>query len=83
MHQKLDHPMDRCSAGAGLPDEKPSAHSTWAAAQLDELPTAGDGTLEIWDATSESWDTTLGTGNVGSETVSTGDASWHNSKMGL
>jgi hypothetical protein len=47
MHQKLDLPEERHSAGAGLPDEKPATHSSWAAAQLNEPPTAGDGTLEI------------------------------------
>jgi hypothetical protein len=47
MHQKLDLIEVRHSAGVGLPDEKPTAHSAWGAAQLDELPAAGDGTLEI------------------------------------
>jgi hypothetical protein len=56
---KLDLLEGRHFAGAGLSDEKHVVHSTYAAAQLDELPTAVDGTLDIWNATSESWDARL------------------------
>jgi hypothetical protein len=47
------------------------------------MPTAGDGTLEIRDATSESWDAASGTGNANFETVGVGLASVHGSEMGL
>jgi hypothetical protein len=42
MHQKLDLLEERRSAGVGLSDKKPAAHSAWAAAQLDKLPAARD-----------------------------------------
>jgi hypothetical protein len=54
MHQKLDLLEERRSAGVGLSDKKPAAHSAWAAAQLDKLPATRDGTMEIQDAASES-----------------------------
>jgi hypothetical protein len=63
----------------GLPDEKPTAYSAWAATQLDELPTAGDGTLEIQDAVSKRWDAALGIRNADSETMGAGLASVHSS----
>jgi hypothetical protein len=65
MHQKLDLPEGWHSAGAGLPDEKPTVHSAWAATQLVELPDARDGTLDTQDATSKSWDARSGTWNAG------------------
>jgi hypothetical protein len=67
----------------GLSNEKPATHSSWAAAQLDELPTARDGTLEIRDVASESWDTASGTRNTDSEIAGVGLASVHGSEMGL
>jgi hypothetical protein len=76
MHLKPDFPKGQHSACARLPDENPTAHSAKTATQLDKLPTTGDGTLEIWDAAS-------GSGNFDSETVGTGLALVHGSKMGL
>jgi hypothetical protein len=60
-----------------LSDEKPAAHSSLAAAQLDELLATGDRTQDIQNATSESWDAASGTGNAGSRTVDAGLVSVH------
>jgi hypothetical protein len=83
MHQKLDLLKGRHSTGACMPDEKPIVHSTLATAQLDELPAIGDGTLDTQDATSESWDATLGTGNAGSRNADVELASMHDPDTGL
>jgi hypothetical protein len=83
MHQKLELLEGWQSAGVGLSDEKHVVHSSWAVAQLDELPAVGDGTLDIRDAVSKSWDTTLETRNTGSGTADVGLASVHDSKIGF
>jgi hypothetical protein len=51
MQHKIDLLEGWHSAGAGLSDEKCDVHSAWATKQLVELPAAGDGTLDTWDAT--------------------------------
>jgi hypothetical protein len=83
MHQKLYLPEERHFVSAGLPDEKPATHSSWATAQLDELPAAGDGTLEIQDTASESWDATSRTRNIDSGIADVELSSVHGPKMGL
>jgi hypothetical protein len=81
MYQKLDLPKEQHSTSVGLPDKKPTAHSSWAAAPMDVPPAARDGTLEFWDATSKSWDAAKGIGNAGSETVGMGLASLHDMEI--
>jgi hypothetical protein len=68
MRQKLELLEGQHSAGAELPDEKPTTHSTYAAAQLD---------------TSESWDTTSKTGNAGCGSTDVGLVSVHDPRMEL
>jgi hypothetical protein len=67
----------------GRPDEKPVAHSAWAAAQLVELLAAGYRTLDIQNAASESWDVATGTRNAGSGIVDVELASMHDPEMGF
>jgi hypothetical protein len=83
MHQKLELLEGWQSAGVRLSDEKPVVHSSGATAQLDELPATGDGTLDIQDVASKSWDTASETGNTGSRTTDAGLASVHDSEMGF
>jgi hypothetical protein len=83
MQQKLDLLEGRHSAGAGLPDEIPVVHYALATAQLDELPAARDGTLDIQNVASKSWDAASETGNTSSKTADVGLVSVHDSEMGL
>jgi hypothetical protein len=53
MRQKLDFPNRQHSAWVELPNEKPVAHSAWAATQLNELLAAVIGTMDIRKAPSE------------------------------
>jgi hypothetical protein len=76
MHQKLDLPEGWHSIGEELPDEKLVVHSSWAAAQLVELPTARDGTLDTRYAAS-------GTGNTSSRIADAELALVHDPEMGL
>jgi hypothetical protein len=83
MHQKLDLSKGWHSAGVGLPDEKLVVHSAKAAAQLIELATTRDGTLDTRGAASDSWDAASGTRNTGSGIADVELASVHGPKMGL
>jgi hypothetical protein len=83
MHKKLDHLAGLHSAGAGLPNTKPTVHYVFIVARLDELPATGDGTSENQDVVSQSWDIASGTGNACPETTDDGLTLVHDSEMGL